>query len=186
MAHERLLVTLQGAADDTALTQAAIALAPLYDARVEGVFVEPDPSSYLMWTAPGAAAAAVMSSAVESIREESERFAEAAETAFKDAFEGSSVEHDFRRISDLPADAAMEARLARLMVACPKAAAGKGALADFVLSAMTEEAIPAYVPRKGAGAPKQPSQAPSPTTAGAAPPSAAPASGSKPSVVRFA
>lgn len=155
MALERILVTLQGAPQDAELTRAGAALAPLYEARVEGVYVEPDPSSYLMWTAPGAAAAAVMASAVDSIREESEQYAAAAQSAFDGAFEGDAVERDFIRISDLPADAAMEARLARLMVACPKAAAGRGGLADFVLSAMTDEAIPVYVPRVGALPPKR-------------------------------
>ena len=155
MPLERILVTLQGEVADTDLSRAALSIAPAYDAVVEGVFIEADPQSYMMWTAPGAPAAGILSSAVDSIVADNERFALAASEAFAETMQGASVEHVYKRITERPSEAARETRLARLMVACPKAASGEGPLADFVTSAMTDEAIPVCVPRRWEGAPKR-------------------------------
>ena len=110
----------------------------------------------MLWTGPGAAGASVVSSAIDTVREEA---AKACEDA-KQRFEASISEHDlteaasFKRVTDSPSEAAEQARLVRLLVTCPRAAAGRGPLADFTAACMVEEGCPIYVPRQGAIPPK--------------------------------
>jgi len=156
MKPERILVALQGSDSDVTPLKAACALAPLYDADLRGLFVEPDPAAYMLWTGPGAAGASVVSSAIDTVREEA---AMACEDA-KQRFEASISAHDlaeaasFKRVTDSPSEAAEQARLVRLLVTCPRAAAGRGPLADFTAACMVEEGCPIYVPRQGAIPPK--------------------------------
>lgn len=155
MARERILVALQGSEADKAPLEAAVKLAPLYDADVRGLFVEPDPASYMMWTGPGAAGASVVSTAIDAVREEADKACDAAKTRFEETLGAARAGASFKRITDSPSEAAEQARLIRLLVACPEAAAGKGPLADFTASCLVDEACPAYVPRKGATPPKK-------------------------------
>ncbi|PWE17612.1 universal stress protein [Marinicauda salina] len=157
MAKERILVALQGGEPDDAPLEAACALAPVFEADLRGVFVEPDPAHYMLWTGPGAAGASVVSTAIDAVREEADKACRDAATRFSKTIEGGPCDKDgasFRRITDSPAEAAQQARLVRLLVACPEAAAGRGPLADFVAACLVEEAAPLYVPRKGATPPK--------------------------------
>lgn len=155
MARERILVPLQGSESDETPLAAAIKLAPLYDADIRGLFVEPDPATYMMWTGPGAAGASVVSTAVDAVREEADKACKDAEERFEGALSGKRGQASFKRITDSPSEAAEQARLIRLLVACPQAAAGKGPLADFVASCLVDEACPIYVPRHGQIAPKR-------------------------------
>jgi len=156
MKPERILVALQGSDSDVSPLKAACALAPLYEADVRGLFVEPDPAAYMLWTGPGAAGASVVSSAIDTVREEA---AKACEDA-KKRFDAAIAEHDlgdaasFKRVTDSPSEAAEQARLVRLLVTCPRAAAGRGPLAAFTAACMVEEGCPIYVPRQGAIPPK--------------------------------
>lgn len=153
MSRERILVTLQGSdADQTAL-EAARKLAPFFEADIRGLFVEPDPASYLMWAGPGAAGASVVSSAVEAVREESDKACESAQAHFKSSL-GDVSGNQFKRVSDTASDAAEQARLVRLLVTCPDAVAKGGTLAGFTTSCLVDEACPVYVPRGGAIEPK--------------------------------
>ena len=156
MFRERILVALQGTEADAGPLQAAKALAPLFDADMRGLFVEPDPAAYMLWTGPGAAGASVVSSAVDAVREEADKAHEAAKSRFEDVVKTSDLEAgaSFKRICDSPSDAAEQARLVRLLVTCPDAAAGKGPLADFTASCLVDEGCPVFVPRKGEIAPK--------------------------------
>lgn len=155
MARERILVPLQGSESDTAPLEAAVRLAPLYDADIRGLFVEPDPATYMMWTGPGAAGASVVSTAVDAVREEADKACKEAQERFDTLLDGKRGKASFKRVTDSPSEAAEQARLIRLLVACPQAAAGKGPLADFVASCLVDEACPLYVPRQGAIAPKR-------------------------------
>ena len=153
MAEERILVALQGGGADDAPLAAALALAPAYRADVRGLFVEPDPANYMLWTGPGAAGASVVTTAIDAVREETDKACEEAERRFRDALSGDQALRDgasFRRISDSPSEAAEQARLVRLLVTCPEAAAGRGSLADFTAACLVDEAAPVFVPRKGA------------------------------------
>lgn len=154
MARERILVPLQGGEPDQGPLDAAIELAALYDADIRGLFVEPDPATYMMWTGPGAAGASVVSTAVDAVREEADKACTEAEARFEKTLAGKRGKASFKRITDSPSEAAEQARLIRLLVACPEAAAGKGPLADFVASCLVDEGCPIYVPRKGALPPK--------------------------------
>ncbi len=153
MAEERILVALQGGESDDAPIAAALALAAPYRADVRGLFVEPDPANYMLWTGPGAAGASVVTTAIDAVREETDKACEEAERRFRDALADRQALSDgasFRRISDSPSEAAEQARLVRLLVTCPEAAAGRGSLADFTASCLVDEAAPVFVPRKGA------------------------------------
>ncbi|TRO93716.1 universal stress protein [Glycocaulis profundi] len=157
MQPERILVALEGGGSDEATLAAAVRLAPLYDADVRGVFVEPDPASYMMWTGPGAAGASVVSTAVDAMREEADKAHRAAQDRFNAAVSGDPALGEgasFRRITDSPSESAQQARLVRLMVACPDAAAGKGQLAGFTAACLVDEACPVFVPRGGAIPPR--------------------------------
>jgi nucleotide-binding universal stress UspA family protein len=155
MNRERILVALQGSDADAAPIAAATALAPLFGADIRGLFVEPDPAAYMLWTGPGAAGASVVSSALDAVREEADWGCKTAEDSFIAAVTGElSGGASFRRICDSPSDAAQQARLVRLLVTCPHAAAGKGSLADFTTACLVEEGCPVFVPRAGALPPK--------------------------------
>ena len=156
MRPERILVALQGTDEDAGPLDAACRLAPLFDADLRGVFVEPDPAAYMLWTGPGAAGASVVSTAIDTVREEAARAALEAETRFDRAVadHGLGEASSFKRIIDSPSEAAEQARLVRLLVTCPKAAAGRGPLADFTAACLVEEGCPVYVPRGGAIPPK--------------------------------
>lgn len=152
MARERIIVTLQGADCDEDLSRAAAKLAGPVEADVEGIFIEPDPSSYLLWTGPGAAAAAVVSSAVDAVRDESERCSVAAKESFLTGLVAGGLDAGrgrFVRVSGTADDVASEARLARMMVTDPASAAGRGSLADFVTAVLIDEQVPVYVARGG-------------------------------------
>ncbi|KAA5800972.1 universal stress protein [Alkalicaulis satelles] len=152
MKSERLLVALQGTEADAAPLDAALKLAAIFDADLRGVFVEPDPAAYMLWTGPGAAGASVVSTALDAVREEADVYAKAAMERFNTAVAASDLADaaSFRRITDSPAEAAQQARLVRLLVTCPEAAAGKGPLADFTTACLVEEGCPLFVPRGGA------------------------------------
>lgn len=156
MRPERLLVALQGTEADAAPLDAAVTLAPIFNADLRGVFVEPDPAAYMLWTGPGAAGASVVSTALDAVREEADIYAKAAAARFDAAVEAAGLKgaSSFRRITDSPAEAAQQARLVRLLVTCPDAAAGKGPLADFTTACLVDEGCPVFVPRRGALAPK--------------------------------
>ncbi len=156
MNHERILVALQGADSDAPPIAAGIALAPIFDADLRAVFVEPDPSAYMLWTGPGAAGASVVSGALDAVKEEADKAAEAAQARFDTALDGTGLEpaSSFKRICDSPADAAQQARLVRMLVTCPMAAAGKGPLADFTAACLVDEGCPVFVPRGGAIPPR--------------------------------
>lgn len=157
MNRERILVALQGADADTTPITAALALAPMFQADVRGVFVEPDPAAYMLWTGPGAAGASVVSGALDAVKEEADKAAEVAKGSFDKALAGTALETgaSFRRICDSPSDAAEQARLVRLLVTCPLAAAGKGPLADFSAACLVDESCPLFVPRGGAIPPQR-------------------------------
>lgn len=157
MNRERILVALQGSDADSASLDAARALAPLFEADIRGLFVEPDPAAYMLWTGPGAAGASVVSSAVDAVREEADKAHEAAQARFDAVIKASDLADgaSFKRICDSPSDAAEQARLVRLLVTCPGAAAGKGSLADFTAACLVDEGCPVFVPRGGAIAPKK-------------------------------
>lgn len=156
MKRERILVALQGSPADAVPLAAAKSIAPLFDADLRGVFVEPDPAAYMLWTGPGAAGASVVSGALDAVREEADKAAADAEDAFTGALAGTDLEAgaSFKRICDSPSDAAEQARLIRLLVTCPLAAAGKGPLADFSAAVLVDEGCPVFVPREGALPPK--------------------------------
>lgn len=157
MNRERILVALQGSDADAIPLEAARALAPLFNADVRGLFVEPDPAAYMLWTGPGAAGASVVSSAIDAVREESDKAHEAAKAQFDAVIKTGDLAAgaSFKRICDSPSDAAEQARLVRLLVTSPRAAAGKGSLADFTAACLVDEGCPIFVPRKGAIAPKK-------------------------------
>lgn len=157
MNTERILVALQGAEEDARPLDAACALAPIFDADLRGLFVEPDPAAYMLWTGPGAAGASVVSTAIDTVREEAAKAALEAETRFEARTQtlGLTDGSSFKRVTDSPSEAAEQARLVRLLVTCPKAAAGRGPLADFTAACLVEEGCPLYVPRGGAIAPKK-------------------------------
>ena len=156
MNRERILVALQGSEADDGPLNAAKALAPLFNADIRGLFVEPDPAAYMLWTGPGAAGASVVSSAVDAVRQEADKAHQSAKSRFEEALSDTDLSDgsSFKRICDSPSDAAEQARLVRLLVTCPDAAAGKGPLADFTASCLVDEGCPVFVPRKGAIAPK--------------------------------
>lgn len=156
MRPERLLVALQGTEADAAQLEAAVKLAPIFNADLRGVFVEPDPAAYMLWTGPGAAGASVVSTALDAVREEADIYAKAAISRFDDVTGAAGLKDDssFRRITDSPAEAAQQARLVRLLVTCTDAAAGKGPLADFTTACLVDEGCPVFVPRGGALPPK--------------------------------
>lgn len=156
MKRERILIALQGTQDDAQPLEAACALAPLFDADLRGLFVEPDPAAYMLWTGPGAAGASVVSSAIDAVREEADKAAGEAEARFSAAMADGALADgaSFKRITDSPSEAAEQARLVRLLVTCPMAAAGKGPLADFTAACLVEESCPVFVPRKGAIPPR--------------------------------
>ncbi len=157
MKRERILVALQGNSSDAGPLAAAKSIAPVFDADIRGVFVEPDPAAYMLWTGPGAAGASVVSGALDAVKEEADKAAEEAQSAFTDALAGTDLEAgaSFKRICDSPSDAAEQARLIRLLVTCPLAAAGKGPLADFSAACLVDEGCPVFVPRNGAAPPKK-------------------------------
>jgi nucleotide-binding universal stress UspA family protein len=156
MKRERILVALQGSDADTPPVKAAKALAPLYDADIRGLFVEPDPAAYMLWTGPGAAGASVVSSAIDTVREEADKASAEAERRFRAAMDGRLADGaSFKRICDSPSDAAQQARLVRLLVTSPEAAAGKGPLADFTAACLVDEGCPVFVPRVGDRPPKK-------------------------------
>ena len=157
MKRERILVALQGNHADAEPLAAAKAIAPVFDADIRGVFVEPDPAAYMLWTGPGAAGASVVSGALDAVKEEADKAAKEAQETFAGALAGSDLEAgaSFKRICDSPSDAAEQARLIRLLVTCPQAAAGKGPLADFSAACLVEEGCPVFVPREGALPPKK-------------------------------
>ncbi|MFN3835462.1 MAG: universal stress protein [Glycocaulis sp.] len=158
MNPERILVALQGNESDDIPLAAAVSLAPLVKADIRAVFVEPDPASYMLWTGPGAAGASVVTSAIETVREEAAKAAVEAEKRFRrhvGALPDKGAACSFRRITDSPAEAAQQARLVRMLVACPDAAAGKGQLSGFTASCLVDETCPLFVPRGGAIAPKK-------------------------------
>jgi len=157
MKRERILVALQGSDSDAVQLSAAAALAPLFDADLRGLFVEPDPAAYMLWTGPGAAGASVVSSAIDAVREEADKCAAIAKSRFDATVAGGELEDaaSFKRIIDSPSEAAQQARLVRLLVTCPDAAAGKGSLADFTTACLVDEGCPVYVPRGGAIAPRK-------------------------------
>lgn len=152
MARERIMVTLQGNERDGQLVEAAARLALGINATVDGLFVEPDASSYLMWTGPGVAAATVMAGAVDSIREESDRCAQIAMetfTAVLGGFDGLGADGRFYRVSGSVPEVAVESRLSRYVVTDPEALAGHGPLADFVTAVLVDEQVPVIAPRAG-------------------------------------
>ena len=157
MKRERILVALQGNHADAEPLAAAKAIAPVFDADIRGVFVEPDPAAYMLWTGPGAAGASVVSGALDAVKEEADKAAKEAQETFARALAGSDLEAgaSFKRICDSPSDAAEQARLIRLLVTCPQAAAGKGPLADFSAACLVDEGCPVFVPREGALPPKK-------------------------------
>jgi len=156
MARERILVALQGGDADDKPIDAALKLAPAFQADVRGLFVEPDPASYMLWTGPGAAGASVVTTAIDAVRAEAEKAAADAQSRFEQAVTGAQdASHSFKRITDSPSDSAQQARLVRLLVACPEAAAGRGPLADFTAACLVDETCPVYVPRAGAVPPQR-------------------------------
>ena len=152
MARERIIVTLQGSEADSECSLAAAKLATTLDANVDGLFIEPDASSYLLWTGPGAAAAAVVAGAADAVRDESEACARIAKATFLDGLEAAGLPASrgrFVRVSGLANEVASESRLARVMITDAASAARRGALADFIMAALVDEQIPVYVVRGG-------------------------------------
>ncbi|MCW5723340.1 MAG: universal stress protein [Maricaulaceae bacterium] len=152
MPRERIVTCLQGRDTDADHAYAAAKLARSLDAGLDAIFVEPDPSNYLLWTGPGAAMAAALTTTMETVRAESERAAEAAKQVFIAALERAGLpaaQGRFMRVAESPADAATELRLSRLLVACPGAAAGDGLMGDFFSAALIEEQSPVYIVRAG-------------------------------------
>lgn len=148
MAKERIIVTLQGDEYDLIPSRAAARLAARFDALLDAVLLEPDPSDFMMWAGPSGAAASVMAGALSSIQSESDKSAENAKNTFIDALEYAeltAVRGRFLRISDQPADAAAETRLARLVVTSHYAASGNGPLAELVTAILIDEQTPIYV-----------------------------------------
>ena len=114
MRHERILVALQGNESDDRSIAAACALAERYNADIRGLYVDPDPADYMVWTGPGAAGAAVVTTALDAVREESDRYAAEAERRFIDGINKGLTDPSsstFLRITDRPSDAAEQARL---------------------------------------------------------------------------
>jgi nucleotide-binding universal stress UspA family protein len=153
MFPDRILVALQGGDADQRPIETARKLAKHYNADVRGLFVEPDPSSYMLWSGPGAAGASVVSTALDVVRNEADKQCEIAEATFKTLVDQKTA--SFKRIVDSPSDSAQQARLVRLMVTCPNAAAGRGPLADFTTSCLVDEGCPIFVPRYGSLPPKR-------------------------------
>ena len=150
MAKERIIVTLQGDECDLIPARAAARLAARFDATLDAVLLEPDPSDFMMWAGPSGAAASVMAGALSSIQTESDKCAENAKNTFIDALEYAeltAVRGRFLRISDQPADAAAETRLARLVVTSHYAASGNGPLAELVTAILIDEQTPVYICR---------------------------------------
>jgi nucleotide-binding universal stress UspA family protein len=156
MKRERILVALQGSQADAVPMNAACKLAPCFDADLRAVFVEPDPAAYMLWTGPGAAGASVVSGALDAVRQEADKAASQAEARLKEALGDTdlAIGASFKRICDSPSDAAQQARMIRLLITCPEAAAGKGPLADFTASCLVDEGCPVFVPRGGKIAPR--------------------------------
>lgn len=152
MARERIMVTLQGDEKDRPTVEAAARMARGIGATLDGLFVEPDASAYLMWTGPGVAAATVMAGAVDSIREESDRGAEEAKQTFSSVlsgFDNLAAEGRFYRVSGTVSEVAVEARLARYVVTDPQSMAGNGPLADFITAVLIDEQVPVIAARAG-------------------------------------
>jgi len=150
MAKERIIVTLQGDDYDLIPSRAAARLAARFDATLDAVLLEPDPSDFMMWAGPSGAAASVMAGAMSSIQIESDKCAETAKNTFIDAMDFAELTADrgrFLRISDQPEDAAAETRLARLVVTSHHAAAGNGPLAELVTAILIDEQTPIYICR---------------------------------------
>jgi len=148
MAKERIIVTLQGDECDLIPSRAAARLAARFDATLDAILLEPDPSDFMMWAGPSGAAASVMAGALSSIQVESDKSAENAKNTFIDALEYAeltAVRGRFLRISDQPADAAAETRLSRLVVTSHYAASGNGPLAELVTAILIDEQTPVYV-----------------------------------------
>lgn len=157
MARERIILTLQGNEDDESLTRTAAKLAKVVDADLEGIFIEPDPSSYLLWTGPGAAAASVVSTAVDAVREDSDRCAELAIASFRNGLNAGGLDGSrgrFVRVSGMASEIAAESRLSRLLVTDADSAAGRGSLSDFVTAVLIDEQVPVYVARGGFSPPE--------------------------------
>lgn len=151
MAKERIIVTLQGDDYDLIPARAAARLAARFDATLDAVLLEPDPSDFMMWAGPSGAAASVMAGVLSSIQTESDKSAENAKNTFIDALEYAeltAVRGRFLRISDQPADAAAETRLSRLVVTSHYAASGNGPLADLVTAILIDEQTPIYICRE--------------------------------------
>ncbi|GJL98055.1 MAG: universal stress protein family [Hyphobacterium sp.] len=151
MAKERIIVTLQGDEHDLTPSRAAARLAARFDATLDAVLLEPDPSDFLMWAGPSGGAASVMADALSSIQRESDQAAENAKNTFIDALECAdltAMRGRFLRISDQPEDAAAETRLSRIVVTSHHAASGNGPLAKLVTAVLIDEQTPVYVCRE--------------------------------------
>jgi len=157
MAKERIIVTLQGDKHDLIPSRAAARLAARFDATLDAVLLEPDPSDFLMWAGPSGGAASVMADALSSIQRESDQAAENAKHTFVDALECAdltAMRGRFLRISDQPEDAAAETRLSRIVVTSHYAASGNGPLAKLVTAVLIDEQTPVYVCRESDQPPK--------------------------------
>jgi nucleotide-binding universal stress UspA family protein len=149
MAKERIIVALQGDDCDILPARTAARLSARFDATLDAVLLEPDPSDFLMWAGPSGAAASVMAGALTSIQTESDQAAERAKNTFIDALEYANltaVRGRFLRISDQSADAAAEMRLSRLVVVSRYAASGNGPLAELATAVLIDEQTPLYIP----------------------------------------
>ncbi|WP_421792402.1 universal stress protein [Hyphobacterium sp.] len=148
MAKERIVVTLQGDDIDILPSRAAARLAARFDATLDAIFLEPDPTDFMMWAGPSGAAVSVMAGALSSIQQESDKRVEQAKMTFIDALEYAdltAIRGRFLRISDQPEDAAAETRLSRLVVTSRYAASGNGPVSALATAILIDEQTPIYV-----------------------------------------
>lgn len=148
MAKERIIVTLQGDDVDILPARAAARLAARFDATLDAVLLEPDPSDFMMWAGPSGAAVSVVAGALSTIQRESDKCVEIAKMTFIDALEYAdltAIRGRFLRISDQPEDAAAETRLSRLVVTSRYAASGHGSIARLVTAVLIDEQTPIYI-----------------------------------------
>lgn len=149
MARERIIVTLQGDETDDHPARTAAHLSARFDATLDAVFLEPDPSDLLMWSGPSGASGAVLAGAMTTIQQDSDQAAERAKQSFINGLESAELtaaRGRFLRISDKPAEAAAETRLSRVVVTSREAARGEGLNGDMVTAILIDEHVPIYVP----------------------------------------
>jgi nucleotide-binding universal stress UspA family protein len=142
----RIIVPMVGAESDSRVVRAGGAIASRFQAELVGMYMPPDPAELTPWLGEGFVGG-VQAGAIESLREAAVEGERAARATFEAHRHPNGV--FLTLVSPVWRSAALECRLADLVVFDEASAAGRGPLAETFQQILMEERAATFVVRSG-------------------------------------